>query len=168
MAIADLIIPEFDREMSSTRRVLERVPDQNGAWRPHEKSFPIGHLAQHVSRLPSWATMIMTQTQVDLDPPGGRQFPDYTYEKTTTLLETFDENVAKGHAAIGQALDSSFKEPWALKRRGITLVSMSRYDMLRTMMMNHIIHHRAQLTVYLRLLNIPLPGLYGPTADERM
>jgi uncharacterized damage-inducible protein DinB len=168
MAIADLILPEFEREMASTRRVLERVPDENGDWRPHDKSFPIGHLAQHVARLPIFATLIMTKTEVDLSPPEGPGLPGYTYEKTASLLETFDENVAKGRAAIAQALDTSFQEPWSLKRAGVTLASMSRYQMLRTLMMNHLIHHRAQLTVYLRLRNIPVPGLYGPTADDRM
>lgn len=168
MLIRDLLLPEFAAEMAATRRVLERVPDEEGSWKPHEKSFPVGHLAQHVSRLPSWATMIMTQTEVDLAPPGGSKFPGYTFEKTATLLAEFDKNVAKGLAAIERAADADFDVEWSLKRAGVTLRSMSRYHMLRTMMFNHIVHHRAQLTVYLRLLNIPVPGLYGPSADERM
>lgn len=165
--IASLLVPEFDNEIAVTRRVLERVPDGRGAWTPHAKSFPLGHLAQLVARLPGWATMTMQRTEVDLAPTSGPSFPGYSLETTATLLAEFDANAAAGRHAIASASDADFDVPWSLKRAGATLLTQSRYHVLRSMTLNHLVHHRAQLGVYLRLLDVPVPQMYGPTADER-
>jgi uncharacterized damage-inducible protein DinB len=166
MSIADLLLPEFDNEMAVTRRVLARVPDDRGEWKPHPKSFPMGHLAQLVARLPGWTAMTMSRTELDLSPPSGPQFPGYSFEKTATLLAEFDKNQAEGRAAIARASDEDFQVPWTLKRAGAVLFTMSRYHILRSMVLNHLVHHRAQLGVYLRLVDVPVPQMYGPTADE--
>jgi hypothetical protein len=165
--IASLLVPEFDSEIAITRRVLERVPDGRGEWKPHGKSFPLGHLAQLVARVPGWAAMTMQRTELDLAPPGGPTMPGYSYETTATLLKELDANAAAGRHAIASASDADFDVPWSLKRAGETLYTASRYQILRSMTLNHLVHHRAQLGVYLRLLDVPVPQMYGPTADER-
>lgn len=167
MPIADLLLPEFDEEIAITRRVLERVPDDRVEWRPHPKSFPMGHLAQLVARLPGWVAMTMTRTEIDLAPVSGPSFPGYSFEKTATLLAEFDRNAAEGRAALARATDADFQVPWSLKRAGAVLVTKNRYGILRSMVINHIVHHRAQLGVYLRLVDVPVPQMYGPTADDR-
>lgn len=166
MPIADLILPEFDNEIAVTRRVLERVPDDRGEWKPHPRSFPMGHLAQLVARLPGWTTMMMERTEIDVSPTTGRAFPGYTFEKTPTLLAEFDRNVTDARAAIARASDQDFQVPWTLKRAGSAIATMSRYQMLRSIVFNHLVHHRAQLGVYLRMVDVPVPEMYGPTADE--
>jgi uncharacterized damage-inducible protein DinB len=166
MPIADLLLPEFDNEIVVTRRVLARVPDGRGEWKPHPKSFPMGHLAQLVARLPGWAAMMMKQTEIDIAPTSGRKFPGYSFEQTATLLAELDRNAADGRAAIAGASDGDFDVPWTLKRAGAVVVTLSRYQMLRSMVLNHLVHHRAQLGVYLRLADVAVPEMYGPTADE--
>ena len=166
MTIADLLLPEYDSEIAVTRRVLERVPDDRGEWKPHPKSFPMGHLAQLVARLPGWTSMMMRHTEIDIAPTSGPRFPGYTFERTATLLAEFDANAAEGRAALARASDADFDVPWTLKRAGATLVTSSRYEILRSMVLNHLVHHRAQLGVYLRLVDVAVPQMYGPTADE--
>lgn len=166
MSIAELLLPEFDQEIATTRRVLERVPDDRGEWKPHPKSFPMGHLAQLVARMPAWTMMILDRTELDIAPPGGGSFPGYTFEKTATLLDEFDRGAAAARAAIAAASEEDWQVPWTFKRAGQTLSVTSRYLMLRTGMLNHLVHHRAQLGVYLRLVDVPVPEMYGPTADE--
>ena len=166
MAITDLLLPEYDAESRITRTVMERVPDGRGAWKPHEKSFPLAHLAQLVARLPGWAALMMTRTELDIAPASGPQFPGYSIETTATLLAEFDKNTAAGRAAIAAAKDADFDVPWTLKKTGATVMSAPRYQMLRYMVFNHIVHHRAQLGLYLRLLDLKVPVMYGPTADE--
>ena len=165
MTIAELLLPEFDQEMALTRRTLERVPDDDGAWRPHPKSFPIAHLAQLVSRMPAWAVPVMKQPDLDIAPKDGGQ--PYTIEKTAKLLAEFDENVKAGREAIAAGTDAAFGERWQLKAAGHVVQDTTRYMMLRTGVINHLVHHRAQLGVYLRLRETPVPSTYGPTADER-
>lgn len=168
MSIAEMLLPEWDTEMATTRKVLERVPDGDGRgeWKPHPKSFPMGHLAQLVSRMPGWATMMLTQTELDVAPDGGAAQP-YTFETTETLLAGFDQAAAEGRAAIAAATDEDFQVTWTMKAHGHVVGSGSRYIMLRTGMLNHLVHHRAQLGVYLRLVDLSVPPMYGPTADER-
>lgn len=163
MRIADLLSPEFDQELVVTRRVLERVPNGKGEWKPHPKSFPLAHLAQLVARLPGWAMTTMRQTEVDL---AAGNTP-YTFETTETLLAEFDRNAAAGKAAIAEATNEDFQVPWTLKMGDKVLLTQPRYSILRGMTLNHLVHHRAQLGVYLRLLDVPVPSMYGPTADER-
>ena len=167
MPISQMLLPEFDHEMATTRRMLERVPDDNPGWKPHEKSFPIAHLAQLIARMPGWVTNALTQTELDLSPPGGGNWA-YTFEKTSTLLAEFDRNVVAARDAIARTTDADLDVPWSLKRGGVTLMTQPRYSIVREMSINHIVHHRGQLSVYLRLLGVPVPMIYGPTADERM
>jgi uncharacterized damage-inducible protein DinB len=168
MAIADLLMPEFDMEIATTRRVLQRVPDERGEWKPHEKSFPMAHLAQLVSAMPSWMAMMMAQSEMDIAPKEGRQGGGYTIEKTEKLLADFDRNVAAAREAIGGATDEALNEPWTLKSGGRPIASGTRYLMIRTLLLNHLVHHRAQLGVYLRLVDVPVPSMYGPSADEKV
>lgn len=170
MAIADLLLPEFDLEMATTRRVLERVPDGDGRgeWRPHPKSFPMAHLAQLCTRMPSWVTMVMRETELDIAPVNPPPGSGYTIETTATLLALFDENVAAARAAIAAGTDDDFDVPWTMKARGAVVTKDTRYQILRTSVINHLVHHRAQLGVYLRLVDVPVPSMYGPTADDRI
>jgi uncharacterized damage-inducible protein DinB len=167
MSIAEMLLPEWDIEMATTRRVLERVPSDKGEWKPHPKSFCMAHLAQLVARMPGWATMMMKQPELDIAPRDGGGGQPYTIETTETLLAEFDRNAAEGRAALATATDEDFHETWTLKAGGVAVDSNSRYLMLRTGMLNHLVHHRAQLGVYLRLVELPVPSMYGPTADER-
>jgi hypothetical protein len=167
MTISELLLPELEGELAVTRRVLERVPDGRGEWRPHPKSFPLAHLAQLVARLPAWVAMAMQRTELDLAPKGGGGMPGYSIERTATLLATFDEGAKAARAAIAAASDADYQVPWSLKRGGDTMLTQSRYQIVRGMSINHLVHHRAQLGVYLRLLDVPVPQMYGPTADEK-
>jgi uncharacterized damage-inducible protein DinB len=161
MTVPSSLIPEFDQEMKSTRRVLERVPSEKAEWRPHPKSFPIGHLAQLLSWMPGWITNAIRETRLDLSGAGG-----YSFEKTETLLEQFDRNVAEAREALANATESDFEVPWSLTHGERVLMSLPRGDVVRQTI-SHLAHHRGQMTVYLRLLDIPVPSIYGPTADER-
>jgi uncharacterized damage-inducible protein DinB len=165
MAIKDGILPEFDHEMGSTRRLLERVPETELAWRPHEKSFPLGHLASHIANLPTWTGIIMAGTELDTAEIGEEARPKPPASRAG-LLQRFDDNVTKARATIEEQTDPAFFVPWTLKNAGHVMFTMPRLSVLRTFVMNHMIHHRGQLTVYLRLRNVPLPSIYGPTADE--
>ena len=160
MTIAETFLPEFDLEMATTRRLLERVPSEKGAWKPHPKSFPMGHLAQLVSTMPGWITSAIRDTELNLA-SGGK----YTLEKTETLLFLFDKNVAEARAALASASDQDFIVPWSLKLGDKVLFTLPRVAVVRQNI-NHLIHHRGQLSVYLRLVDVPLPSIYGPTADE--
>lgn len=166
MPISQLLLPEYDTEIATTRRVLERVPDERGEFRPHPKSFPMAHLAQLVARMPSWVAMVLSQTEIDFAPPGGSRFPGYSYETTATLLAELDRNAAAGRAALAAASDDDFGVTWTSKRAGVVIQTTTRYGMLRGSVLNHLVHHRAQLGVYLRLVEVPVPEMYGPTADE--
>ena len=162
MSIAESLIPEFDQEMASTRRLLERVPGDRAEWKPHPKSFALGHLAQLVSWMPGWIGNTLTQSELNL-----AGAPKYSFETTATLLAGFDQNVRDARAALQSAQDEDFKATWSLKRGDRVLWSAPRGVVVRTHI-SHLSHHRGQLTVYLRLLDVPLPSIYGPTADERM
>ena len=167
MRIADSLLPEFDQEMASTRKALERVPSDKGAWKPHPKSFPLGHLAQLIARLPGWVVSTLKQTELDLNPPGGGGDAGYSLQPTDALLRLFDENVKKARAALAEASDEDMAVPWSLKSGGATLLTQPRSVVLRQQVLNHLFHHRGQLTVYLRLLDVPVPSIYGPSADEK-
>lgn len=160
MSIADILLPEFEQEMAITRRILERVPDDDPDWKPHPKSFSIAHLAQLIAWLPGWIGQTLTTTELDLASGGG-----YSNESTTTLLEMFEENVRKSRDAISAAKDSDFDVPWSLKMKGNVLFTMPRGAVIRQHI-SHLSHHRGQMTVYLRLRDVPVPSTYGPSADE--
>lgn len=161
MTIGQSLIPEFDQEMATTRKVLERVPDAKGDWKPHPKSFSLAHLAQLVAGMPWWMVTMLKKPELDL-----ATFPGYSTEKTSALLQNFDAGVKAGRDALASARDSDFGETWSLKHGSHVLSALPRRDVIRTHI-SHVVHHRAQLGVYLRLLDVPVPSMYGPTADER-
>lgn len=161
MTIGQSLLPEFDQEMATTRRVLERVPSEKGDWKPHPKSFSLAHLAQLVAGMPSWTITMLQKPELDL-----ASFPGYSNERTSTLLTVFDGGVSAARKALASAKDSDFDETWSLKHGSHVLSALPRREVIRTHL-NHVVHHRAQLGVYLRLLDVPVPSMYGPTADER-
>lgn len=161
MGIPAIPLAEFDLEMASTRRLLERVPDDRGEWKPHEKSFPLGHLALLVSWMPGWIRSSLREPHIDLATASG-----YSYEATEELLRRFDENVSGAREALTSVTGASLDEPWSLKNGEMVILTSPRGEIVRNHL-NHLIHHRGQLTVYLRLVDVPLPQIYGPTADEK-
>jgi uncharacterized damage-inducible protein DinB len=163
MSILDALLPEFDHEMATTRRVLERVPEAQFGWKPHEKSFSLGDLAGHLSNIPYWCTMTLNATSLDLATLERMKSPTSRAE----LLAGFDSRVTTAREHLSRATDPEFFVPWTLKMGDEEFFTMPRISVLRTFVMNHSIHHRGQLTVYLRLNNVPLPPVYGPTADEQ-
>src|SRR6266545_3491771 len=161
MSIAQSLLPEFDQEMATTRRMLERVPSAKGEWKPHPKSFALGHLAQLLSWMPGWISNTLRHTELDL-----LESPGYSFETTETLLREFDRNVREAREAFVAAKDADFAVSWSLKQGDRVLFAAPRGAVVRNHI-SHLIHHRGQLSVYLRLIDVPLPSIYGPTADER-
>jgi len=161
MSIAETLLPEFDQEMKTTRRLIERVPSEKAKWKPHPKSFPLGHLTQLVVMMPSWITNAVQETSLDLS-----KYPGYTYETTEDLVRTFDKNVREARAALAKTSDKDFTVNWSLKHGDNVFFTAPRATIVRQTI-NHFVHHRGQLTVYLRLIDVPIPSIYGPTADER-
>jgi uncharacterized damage-inducible protein DinB len=161
MPINELLIQEFDREMTNTRKTLERVPEEKWNWKPAEKSGTLGWLAGHVATLPGFGTVIIKQPSLEI---AGANFP--RVEKHGMLMDTFDRAVQDTRAALSGLTDDQLKQNWTLTNNGQTIFTLPRYHALRAMCFSHIIHHRAQLTVYFRLLGVPVPALYGPSADE--
>lgn len=160
MSLSQMFLPEFDQEMATTRRLLERVPADRGAWKPHEKSFPLGHLAQLVSSMPGWITQILKDTKLDLSKGG-----QYSLESTETLVASFDKNVREARETLAAASDADFQVPWSLMMGERVLMTMPRVAVVRQTI-SHLVHHRGQLTVYLRMVDVKIPSIYGPTADE--
>jgi uncharacterized damage-inducible protein DinB len=165
MSIAASLLPEFDHEMSTTRQLLERTPEAQAAWKPHAKSMSLGELAVHLAVIPMWGVATLTQTELDIDPPGGPAYTPSPFQSTAALLRLFDENVTKARAVLAAASDEAFMVPWTLKDGGAQVFSLPRLAVMRSFVMNHLIHHRGQYTVYLRLHDVPLPSVFGPTAD---
>lgn len=154
---------EFDQEMDATRRVLERVPTEQGEWKPHPKSFAIGHLAQLVSWMPNWIASTLRHEVYDFE----EEKLEYSFEATETLLAEFDDAARAARSALQEVTDDeALDREWTLRSGEFVMFSMPRRFAARSHL-NHLIHHRGQLTVYLRLLDIPVPKVYGPTADER-
>ena len=164
MSISQALLPEFDHEMAGTRRTLERIPEDKLDWQPHEKSMSLRGLATHMANMPRWATLTMASESFDMDASDNvREEP---VDDLAAGLAKFDENVAAAREAIAAADDAAMMQSWAFIKGGEEVFKMPRAAVLRSMIMNHMIHHRGQLTVYLRLNNKPLPALYGPSADE--
>jgi len=158
-----MLLPEFDQEMANTRKMLERVPEGRNDYAPHPKSMPLGRLAGHVAELPSWATMTLTTEVLNFEPG---QYQPFIPKSRQELLEKFDRHVAEARAQIAAATDDAWGKTWSLTLSGKPMMSMPRVAAVRGMVMNHLIHHRSQLGVYLRLNEIAVPGMYGPSADE--
>ena len=162
MAIRDALLADYDHEMGTTRRLLERLPDDRLAWKPHERSMSLGALATHLSRIPEWAGAILNESSFDLE-----AVPPNADEQTsrTGILASFDAARARTRAWMDKS-DGEYNAPWTLKRGGQQLFSVPRVAAFRSFVLHHIIHHRGQLSVYLRLNDVAVPAIYGPSADE--
>jgi uncharacterized damage-inducible protein DinB len=163
MAIKDTILPEFDHEMKVTRRVLERMPMADGAWKPHEKSMSLGRLASHVGDIPGWAGVIVQKPYFEMSEG---DYKPVTHTSAEALLADFDQKVALARAAIDSMSDEEMMSSWEFRVKGQVMLKMSKVGVIRSLLMNHLIHHRGQCSVYLRLKSIPVPSIYGPSADE--
>ena len=161
--IAQSLLPEFDHEMANTRKMLERVPVDKLDWKPDPKSMSLGRLAGHVAEMPGWGAMTMNTDSLDV---GLGNFKALVAKSQEQLVAEFDKNVASARAALEAASDESLMQPWSLLVKGTPMFTMPRIGVIRAMVMNHVIHHRAQLGVYYRLTGVPVPGMYGPSADE--
>lgn len=166
MSMSAGMLAEFDREMSNTRVTLERVTDELLGWKPHDRSFSFHEMANHIARLPGWGTATLTRTSLDLNPDMGEFTPPPPADSVEDILDSFDKNVVAFRSALEAATDEELMVPWTLLHSGDEIFTMPRIAVLRGMILNHIIHHRGQLTVYLRLNELPVPALYGPSADE--
>jgi uncharacterized damage-inducible protein DinB len=166
MSIGESWLPEFDQEMANTRKVLERIPADKLNWKAHPKSNTIGWVGAHLADIPGWVDMTLKTNELDIAPPGREPYRMPEPESVPALLELFDKNVASGRAALRAARDEDFSKPWSLLQGGTVLMTMPRIVVLRSWVLNHIIHHRAHLCVYLRLNDVPVPGMYGPSADD--
>ncbi|MFZ3216221.1 MAG: DinB family protein [Candidatus Acidiferrales bacterium] len=166
MSIRDAFLAEFDHEMRGTRQTLERVPEGKGDWVPHEKSMKMGRLAGHLAELSGWAASIIGQDSLDFRPPGAPPLEPVVMTSHQQILEVFDKKAGEARAALSGTNDEHLLKTWTLLRGGQTIMSMPRVNFLRMFYMNHVIHHRAQLGVYLRLNGVAVPSLYGPSADE--
>ena len=165
MPLIDALLPEFDREMGLTRRVLDRVPDAHFSWRPHPTSVTLGRLAEHLAELPQWAFLTMTQASIDMATP---RPADYQPPATrSAVLAMIDANAAKARGELVGKADGEFMAPWTLRAGGTEVFTMPKAAVLRNFVLNHIVHHRGQMTVYLRMLGVPIPSIYGPSGDER-
>lgn len=166
MALNAALLPEFDHEMENTRKTLERVPEDKFDWKPHEKSAALGRLANHLVDITAWVPITLSTDSLDVAPPGVPPVPRPTAASRKALLQMFDQNVKEARAAIASATDEQLMKPWSLLSGGKAVFTFPRIAVLRGFVMNHSIHHRAQLGVYLRLNDIPVPAIYGPSADE--
>jgi len=164
MSIAQSILPEFDQEMANTRKMLERVPEDKFEYKPDPKSMTMGRLAAHVAEMPGWGVFTMNMDSLDL----AGNFTPFIPKTRAELLAGFDKNIKEARAAIAAGSDAAFMQPWSLKMGDQVLFTMPRIAVVRSMVMNHVIHHRGQLSVYYRLNGVPVPGMYGPSADEQM
>jgi uncharacterized damage-inducible protein DinB len=166
MKISDALLPEFDQEMAKTRTTLERCPEAKYGWKPHEKSFSMGGLAIHIANMAGWASETVSQDSFDISPVGAPPYKEEPPASQKELLEKFDRGVTKARAAIAGASDEDLMKQWSLLAAGKTIFTMPRVVVLRSMIFNHVIHHRGQLTVYLRMNDVAVPAIYGPSADE--
>ncbi|HVH68418.1 MAG TPA: DinB family protein [Gemmatimonadales bacterium] len=166
MPLAQLLMPEFDEEMAATRQVLARVPEGKTSWKPHPKSMTLGRLATLVAELPGWVVNTLTLDELDIMPPGGPPPKFEALPTTGRILELFDRNAANARAALAKASDADFQKPWTFMVAGRAITTNPKYTVYRRTVLNHLAHHRGQLTVYLRLTGAAVPAVYGPTADE--
>jgi uncharacterized damage-inducible protein DinB len=162
MSLSQALLPEFDLEMANTRRALERIPTDKLGWTPHAKSYTMGKLATHLATLPGWTNVTLGTDGLDLSLPFEAPKPATTEE----LLAVFDQQVTDARTALAGASDETFFQTWSLRNGEHVIFSLPKIAVMRGFVLNHIIHHRGQLTVYLRLNDIPVPSIYGPSADE--
>jgi uncharacterized damage-inducible protein DinB len=163
MSFSQSLLPEFDNEMQNTRKILARVPDERLGYKPHDKSMSLGRLATHIAELPNWAVITIDQDVLDMQPG----YKPHIATSQAEVLEIFDKNVASAREKIASASDEHWGEIWTFKFNGETIMAMPRTAVMRSVVMNHLIHHRGQLSVFLRLNELEVPGMYGPSADEQ-
>lgn len=166
MTIAQSLLPEFDQEMANTRKALERIPEDKLDFKPDSKSMTMGRLAGHIAEMPTWAGMTLTTDSLDIAPGGKQSFEALVATSKNQLLQALDQNVAAARAALAGASDEALMKNWTLMANGTEFFTMPRIAVVRSMVMNHMIHHRGQLMVYYRLNGVAVPGMYGPSADE--
>ena len=167
MSMAQVMLEQFKQEASGTRKALERVPFDKAEWAPHEKSMTLGRLAGHIAEMPSWGASILTSDEFDMAPPDGEPYKSQVHESTDDVLATFDQGVSAVEAALPGVTDEAWADHWSLKSGGEEVLGGPRGALFGNLVINHTIHHRGQLTVYLRLCDVPVPGMYGPSADEQ-
>ncbi|MDA7980557.1 MAG: DinB family protein [Pirellulales bacterium] len=166
MRIGQSMIPEFEAEMANTRKVLERIPDDKLDWKIHEKSNTIGWVANHLADIPGWVDMTINKASLDVAPVDGEPYQTPSESTTAAILALFDDNVAKAKPILEGVEDATLMQPWSLLQGGQELMTLPKLVVVRTWVFNHSIHHRAHLCVYLRVNDLPVPGLYGPSGDE--
>jgi uncharacterized damage-inducible protein DinB len=167
VSLAEVLLPEFDEEMASTRRLLACVPDGKTTWQPHEKSMTLGRLATHVAELAGRAPEVLTKDEWDPRPPGVA-FQPRILDSRAAILEVFDHGAKVARQALAAASDADFARTWVMKRGGTPVYTGTRFNAYRRIAINHLVHHRAQLGVFLRLNGVPIPGMYGPSADDTL
>ena len=166
MGIVENILPQLEHEMKNTRITLSRVPDDKFSWKPHSKSMSFGRLATHLAEIPGWLAATVNMSVLDLAPAGGPAYKPPELAGIEEVLKLFDENVAAGREALAGASDEVMLESWTLAMTGNPIFTMPRVAVVRAFVISHTIHHRAQLGLYLRLNDIPVPATYGPSGDE--
>ncbi|HJW43583.1 MAG TPA: DinB family protein [Geothrix sp.] len=166
MTHAQSLLPEFTQEMAGLRRMIERIPTGQMDYKPHAKSFTLGQLANHLVEIPGWTVSTLTVNELDFSHPDVVAKRPAPSREVAGLLRTLDAGVEKALGILAQTSDAAFGENWTLKNEGQALFTMPRAAVLRAFVLNHLVHHRAQLGLYLRLLDVPVPALYGPSADE--
>jgi len=162
VSISDTLIAELDQETPATRKALERVPEDKLKWKPHEKSMPLGRLATHIAEVPAWGKVTIAQDTLALD----SSFDPTILGSVSEVLSLFDENVSMFRELLATTPDEEFKRTWTMTHGGKEVFADTKLSVVRRMVMNHLVHHRGQLSVYLRLIDVPLPMTYGPSADE--
>jgi uncharacterized damage-inducible protein DinB len=166
MPMNQMLLPEFDHEMALTRKTLERIPEDKFGWKPHEKSMSLGKLASHCAEVSSWMSYTLDMDSFDVAPPGQPPFKPSDLSTKQAILDLFDSNTAAARASLAKVSDEALGRNWSLLQGGKPMFTMPRAVVLRSFILNHNVHHRAQLGVYLRMNNIPVPAIYGPSADE--
>ncbi len=165
MPISESLLPEFDHETATTRLLLERVQDEKSGFKPHARSRSLGELAIHIAHIPQWSSIALERKEFDTSPPDGGRPPVPVYESASSMLQLYDANVRAARDLLARTSDGEFMAAWTLKSAGKPLFSMPRVAVFRSFVLNHAVHHRGQLSVYLRLLDVAIPNIYGPTAD---
>ena len=160
--LKDALLAEYDHEMGTTRKLLERMPDDKLTWKPHDKSMALGELASHLGNIPNWGSAILNDSSFDLAGRPPNQTPKATRAE---VLALFDDSTKRTRALMGKT-DPEYLAPWTLRRDGQDMFTMPRIAAFRSFVLSHMIHHRGQLSVYLRMNQIPVPAIYGPSADE--
>lgn len=165
-SIAATLVAEFDQEIATTRKLLARTPAAAVSWKPHPKSMALGQLACHLAEIPSWGGAALQLPELDVAPVGGPAYTSPTFESVDALVALLDRNATEARAVLATMSDEEYQLPWSMLVGGQRVFTSPRIGVVRTWVLNHLVHHRGQFSVYLRLQDVPLPGIYGPSADD--